>query len=411
MVLRKEHRPRGRGQNVRRSAAVAKDGGVPYTPKSQMQLPVPRNASRVGTSNTGSNVPHQNNLVALLTLTTVSLAERLVALGFLRPMQKCPRCGGALGPLKSLSNLRYPMYRCSSCRGNSAYVSCLHGSPLQAAKHLSLFQLAALLICFSESVAVIQAAAICGISYVSTCKWYSMFRDILSGHMVKLQKRFGKQGDVGVIAEADEACVSKDPVVERKSSKKRKLPKGTTLRKDGKPKYMYVRIIALLVRGSRNLIIELLPIKYQNYRRSGRQKTMSGGTVYYKGNRWQPPAPPPLSEPEGRRFLKKYFRRGILSTDSAKTYNLLVNKKKMFGALSKQIRVVHGKGEFTRLFPDKVWGGTQFMDGYFGNLKQFLKPRHITVDNVMPYVREHQYWFVTRKQDRLVAFGDAFRGF
>ena len=51
------------------------------------------------------------------------------------------------------------------------------------------------------------------------------------------------------------------------------------------------------------------------------------------------------------------------------------------------------------------------MDGYAGNLKQFLKPRHITVDNVMPYVREQQYLFVTRKQDRLVAFGGAFRGF
>ena len=87
-----------------------------------------------------------------------------------------------------------------------------------------------------------------------------------------------------------------------------------------------------------------------------------------------------------------------------------VNKRKIFGNRAKQIAVVHGKEEWTNMFNidgKKVWGGTQYMDGFFGNYKQWAKPRHVRRSDVMQYVREYQYWFVTKKEDRLVAFGKA----
>ena len=98
------------------------------------------------------------------------------------------------------------------------------------------------------------------------------------------------------------------------------------------PRFSYIRIIALLVRGSRKLVIEQLPTKEQTYRLKGKRKTMSGGTVYFNKKRWVPPGSPALSIPEGKAFLKKFFKKGgILSTDSASTYDILVNKKKLFG--------------------------------------------------------------------------------
>ena len=165
----------------------------------------------------------------------------------------------------------------------------------------------------------------------------------------------------------------------------------------------------MLVRGSRCLIIEGLPEKKQRYRLKGKQKTMSGGTIYFKGKKWLPPGPPALSIPEGKRFLGKYFKGGILSTDSADTYNQLVNVLKLFGKNSRNVRVVHGKEEWAKLFDDGVWGGTQFMGGFFGNYKQYAKGRHIRRRDVMDHLREYQYWYVTKKTDRLVALGNACR--
>ena len=49
------------------------------------------------------------------------------------------------------------------------------------------------------------------------------------------------------------------------------------------------------------------------------------------------------------------------------------------------------------------------MDGLFGNMKQFLKPRHVRKDSVMEYVREYQFWHITKETDRLAALGDACR--
>ena len=71
------------------------------------------------------------------------------------------------------------------------------------------------------------------------------------------------------------------------------------------------------------------------------------------------------------------------------------------------VRVVHGKEEWAKLFEDGVWGGTQYMDGFFGNLKQFMKPQHIRRGASMCFVREYQFWFVTKSKDRLEAFGEA----
>ena len=107
--------------------------------------------------------------------------------------------------------------------------------------------------------------------------------------------------------------------------------------------------------------------------------------------------------------MTMYFRGGILSTDSAATYDILVNNKQLFGKHSRNIRVVHGKEEWAKLRSDGVWGGTQYMDGFFGNYKQYAKPRHIRRGDVMKHVREYQYWFNTKKKDRLEAFGDACR--
>ena len=87
-----------------------------------------------------------------------------------------------------------------------------------------------------------------------------------------------------------------------------------------------------------------------------------------------------------------------------------MNKRKIFGNRAKQIAVVHGKEEWTKMFNidgKKVWGGTQHMDGFFGYYKQWAKPRHVRRSDVMHYVREYQYWFVTKKEGRLVAFGKA----
>ncbi len=133
---------------------------------------------------------------------------------------------------------------------------------------------------------------------------------------------------------------------------------------------------------------------------------MSGGTIYFKKKKWVPPGPPGLSLVKGKKFLKKYFKSGVLSTDSASTYDTLVNKKKLFGKSSVNIKVVHGKEEWAKLRTDGRWGGTQYMDGYFGNYKQFAKGRHISRKSVMDHVGEYQYWFITKETDRLVAFGE-----
>ena len=89
--------------------------------------------------------------------------------------------------------------------------------------------------------------------------------------------------------------------------------------------------------------------------------------------------------------------------------NLIVNKQKLFGPNSRNVRVVHGKEEWAKLFKDGVWGGTQYMDGFFGQYKHFAKPRRIRRSDVMSHVRECQFWFVTRCEDRLEAFGGACR--
>ena len=97
--------------------------------------------------------------------------------------------------------------------------------------------------------------------------------------MTQIQESMKKQRGVGIVTEADEASVSSGPVP---------TPANRT------PRFSYTRIIALLVRGSRNLIIEKLPVKIQRHRLKGYQKTMSGGTITFKEKKSVPPGPPPL---------------------------------------------------------------------------------------------------------------------
>eukprot|EP00959_Pyramimonas_sp_CCMP1952_P081106 1694773-Pyramimonas_sp.AAC.1 len=191
--------------------------------------------------------------------------------------------------------------------------------------------------------------------------------------MVEMQKGFGKQGAKDIIVEVDEASVSSgciDPPVAEGCA----------------PNFSYTRAIALLTRGSRKMIIEKLSERKQTYRLKGQQKTMSGGTIHFKGKKLAPPGPPALSLTEGKSFLTKHFKSGVLSSDSAATYDALVNKRKIFGNRARNISVVHGKEEWVKLFKinnKKMWGGTQYMDGFWGNYKQWAKPRHIRRKDVM----------------------------
>ena len=77
-----------------------------------------------------------------------------------------------------------------------------------------------------------------------------------------------KQDGKHIVCEADEASIASGAL---------KTPKGKT------PRFSYTRIIALLERVSRKLIIEKLPERVQSYRLKGKQETMSGGTIYFKG--------------------------------------------------------------------------------------------------------------------------------
>lgn len=387
MALKKAHGPRGR--KPIRSDRVTKQGGIPYTPVAQQNSRLQRNACRA-TQTPGQSTPPANSLVALLQLSLLALGAKLIELGFLKNWRTCPKCRKPLSSMQVLNSRL--VYRCSKCRGNAGYISALRGSVLAKGLRLSLHQLCALLVCFSECVSATQATQLCGVSRCRVSEWYSTFRARVVKRMLQLQAGFGKQGGPGVVSEADEAAVASGPL---------RTPKNQV------PRFSYTRIIALLVRGGRQLIIEKLPEVPQRYRLKGKQKTMSGGTVYFKKNRFQPPAPPPLSLPEGKTFLKKYFQGGVFSSDSAKTYDALVNVRKLFGKRSKNIRVVHGKEEWTKLYKTGLWGGTQYMDGWFGNYKQFAKGKHIRRSAVLDFVREYQYWFVTREKDRLVALGDA----
>lgn len=390
MAKRLPHAKRPRAMKPMRSASVTKAGGVPYTPVKQQRPSVLRNQNRSNQQTQGQSTPHDNSLVALLSLSLLALGKKLRTLGFLKEWKHCPRCGGRLSELRQRSKRLY--YYCTACAGKSSYISCLHGSILAKGLRLSLRQLTSLLVCFSENIAPMQSAQLCGVSRKEVCRWFARFRCCIVRRMMQIQKSMKKQGGVGIISEADEASISSGPVP---------TPANKT------PRFSFLRIIALLVRGSRNLIIEKLPMIIQKYRLKGNQKTMSGGTITFKGKKWVPPGPPPLSKTEGQKFLKKYYKGGILSTDSAETYNVLINIMKICGRNSQNVRVVHGNEEWAKLFSTGVWGGTQYMDGFFGNWKQFAKVRHIRRHQVMDFVREYQYWFVMKKKDRLEAFADA----
>ena len=104
-----------------------------------------------------------------------------------------------------------------------------------------------------------------------------MFRSCIVKRMEQLQESFGKIGGKGIISEADEASISSGPV---------STPSQSLLR------FSYTRIIALLVRGSRQLIIQKLPETIQKYRLKGKQKIMSGGTIYFNKKKYVPPGPP-----------------------------------------------------------------------------------------------------------------------
>ena len=379
-----------------RSAAVTKQGGSPYTPASQQGAKIERNMGR-NTRKAGRCEAPANSLVSLLSLSTVALAQRLIDLGFFKPIKRCPNCGCCLGDLQEgVSRHEGRLYyKCSKCRGDSAYVPFGRGSIFEAAKRMSLRQVATLAVCFSEGVGPQQAAQLSGVARRSVSPWYGELRKCVVKRMLQMQKEFGKQGGRGVVAEADEASVASGPV-------------SGACPTTGLPRFSYTRIIGLLVRGSRNLIIEPLPVRVQRYYyKKGEKKTMSGGVVYHDGKSLRPPGPPPLSIPEGRAFLKKYYKGGVLATDSAATYGVLTNKQKLFGKASRNVTVVHGKQEFTKFYGKGIWGGTQFMDGYFGNYKQMAKPRHIRRETVMDHVRESQFWFCTGGQDRLEALGAA----
>ncbi|CAK0905534.1 unnamed protein product, partial [Prorocentrum cordatum] len=373
------HSPRAR-KPLRSSAVLKRPAGIPYTPKAQMNPVIKRNQKRRGHRHQGKSKAHPNSLVNLLSMDAIELAKKLQNLGFMKKWER----DGKLN------------YRCPKCRGSSGYVSAWKGSMWECGSGISLRQIVGLIVCFSEGIAATPASQLCGVGEKSDFRWYGKFRACIVAKMEKLQKSFGKQGGKGIVVEVDEASVASGSA-------------GPPPKK-GAPAFSHTRIIALLVRGPRNIVIEQLPIRKQRYRIKGSQKTMSGGTIKFDGKRLVPPGPPALSIPEGKKFLTKHFKSGILSSDSAATYDSLVNKRKIFGNRAKQIAVVHGKEEWTKMFNidgKKVWGGTQHMDGFFGNYKQWAKPRHVRRSDVMQYVREYQYWFVTKKEDRLVAFGKA----
>ena len=151
-----------------------------------------------------------------------------------------------------------------------------------AAKGLrvSLRQLTTLIVCFSESIPPLAAAQLAGVSRQTAGVWYKKIRSSVVKRTVQLQKSFGKQGGKNIISEADEGSVASGPIPSTPGRQ---------------PRFSYTRIIALLVRGSRKLIIEMLPEVLQTYRLTGTQKTMSGGTICFKGKKWVPPGPPSLS--------------------------------------------------------------------------------------------------------------------
>ena len=258
------HRPSAR--KPQRSHAVVKLGGVPYTPAKQLMPTAKRNEGRVGNQTQGQSTAPANSLVGLLALPTLELAEKLRELGFLKDIKRCPTCARQLSNMKLVRNRVY--YRCSHCRGDSGYVAATRGSILAKGLRLNLQQMAALIACFSEGVSPMQASQLCGVTRETTSDWYQDFRQCLVKRMKQMQESFGKQGGRGIITEADEASIASGPI----GAQTKTVP----------PKFSYTRIIAMLVRGSRNLIIEELPVKQQRYRLKGQQKTMSVVNMFHK---------------------------------------------------------------------------------------------------------------------------------
>lgn len=221
------------------------------------------------------------------------------------------------------------------------------------------------------------------------CQWYTKLRPAVVRRMLKMLRGYGK---VGLVVEADEACVCNGPVAKEGSAR---------------PHYKHRRIIALLQQGARQLFIEEWSVTVQPHRKNGKGKTMSGGPVTYNNSSYQQSAPPPLSIPEGKKLLEKHFKGGILSADSAKACSALINTRHILSNTAKHVSVVHWKAEFVKRFPNNIWGGTQYMDGFFGNLTRFLKPKHIRHGDIMSYVRELRYRHATKYEARLVALGQA----
>ena len=208
MGKRLPHAKRPRALKPRRSSVVIKQGGTPYTPKHQYVAVPGRNERRV--RGKGRSEAHENSLVAMLTLSPVGLANRLRALGFLKHWTTCPKCGS---PLVDVVDHRGRVYcQCQRCPGNGARVSCLRGSCLDKCRRLSLAQVAALLVCFSEGVLPVQAASLCGVSRPRVSEWFSLLRRCLGRKMSCMQKEFGKQGGSGLVSEADEASISSGPI-------------------------------------------------------------------------------------------------------------------------------------------------------------------------------------------------------
>ena len=245
-----------RARKPQRSVAVLKrSSGAPYTPSSQINIIAKRNESRSGVKHQGTSHIHKNSLVSLLSLDDMSLAKKMQQLGSLKNITECPKCGETLSALQEHHGRL--CYRCPSCRGNSGYVSVMAGSIWERSGgghiNLTLQQVVGLVVCFSEGIAATPTAQLRGVQVNTTSGWFKVFREIVAERMVEMQKGFGKQVGKDVIVEADEASVSSgciDPPVAAGSA----------------PNFSYTRIIALLVRGSRKIIIEKLPERKQQYR-------------------------------------------------------------------------------------------------------------------------------------------------
>ena len=168
-----------------RSAAVTKAGGVPYTPVKQQRPSVLHNQNRMNQQTQGQSTPHDNSLVALLSLSLLALGEKLRKLGFLKKWKYCPRCGGVLSDLLQRGARLY--YYCKACAGKSSYISCLHGSILSQGLRLSLQQLTSLLVCYSENITPMQSAQLCGVSRRLVCEWFARFRCCIVKRMMQIQ--------------------------------------------------------------------------------------------------------------------------------------------------------------------------------------------------------------------------------